>query len=384
MQGYLYTAGGTYLLAEATGAAAPVSARSAQAAPAGLITITNYDPVTRGPAADPVIRSQGQVTLHSDSGVLIAPRQGPAGLLLTCDPAAGAPQIGYDVLRIFKVGAERGEPIHPGDTIVLRFTPPGEPPVQTWLSASAAEVVLRPGAQPHPADYLTLLKPVDLADFSVLYDDLLDEVVGEASLTGPALPGGLLLTVDSPDAPDLLPHGSLLLEDMVTRFAIGLNEGFADLTPCSPRTITVRAGLPLTGEVIEEPLKLEGDRAYFLKLKVISAQRVRSSLPLGGVTVNVTAELSLDPLERRIDPVKLRLPVILLSESPAIQNLAQKAEHLLFDTPLQFTFTVQPPPEDEPPVCALLVAHFQIEGKMREARFAAKISARGILLDPPG
>src|SRR5688572_3802819 len=127
MDVYIRSTGGTYLCADA----ASVSASSGQAVYDSLLVIQSYDPVRKGPASDPTIKSQGLATIRNANGVLIAPERGGAGrarVEITKSGPNATAQLGYDVYRIFKVGAAKDEPIGYGDRVVLRFTPPGDNP----------------------------------------------------------------------------------------------------------------------------------------------------------------------------------------------------------------------------------------------------------------
>jgi len=362
----------------------PVTATSEQPQPDSLLAIANFDPLTRNVAADPVIRSHNQVILRTPAGVLLAPTDHGGVLQLAPTPQVTGPRIGFEVLRIVKVEGQKGEPIQPGDRVVFRFVPAGDNPVPTWMSAAGGVVSFRSDLEfPGPAEFFQLLLPLDLADLLLDYDDLANELAGQVILNAPALPGGHIVHMESPDAPDLFQPADLLADEQRTSFGIELAEPFARITPCQPRTLTLRATLLATGTALEEQVILEGDRAHFLMMKVEAARRATSPLPMvKSKNFEVEAVLRLDPDDRRMARLPLPLPVTLSADSPLIMNLVQQGRAVDHDTPIRFTFSVQQPAEEAPVTCGVIRASFPLGGRQRQAQFAVKISHKGILLDP--
>lgn len=389
MEVYLRSTQGGYLTANQGLANAPVTAGSAQPTADSILVIENYDPVSRRTTGDPNILSQNLVILCAPSGSLLVPSGDPAAPKLTAAGPVSAPRMGYEVLRIFKVGGQKGDPIQPGDRVVFRFTNADEVPITSWMSvrqvtSSIAEVLFRADVSvPQDGEMFDLLLPVDLADFHIDYNELINELVGEIALTAPAPPGGQAVILESPDAPDLFPTADLVLENEQTAaFSVELPEPFQEISPCRPRVLTIRATFQSSGTSVESQVNLEGDRAHFMGLKMAGAKRIKSAVPIGRATLaEVQATLSLDPLERRLQPDSLPL-IVVLSGDATIRNLVQESKELDFDQPIRFSFQVQQPPEDSPPVCSVLRASYRLDGKHRLSQFAVRISHRGIALDP--
>jgi hypothetical protein len=212
--------------------------------------------------------------------------------------------MGYEVLRIFKVGGEKGDEIRYGDRVVFRFTNAAEPPVSSWMGTpqvteGVIEVMFRSDVNvPQESEMFDLLMPVDLAGFNIDYNELTNELMGEIVLTAAAPPGGQTVILESPDGPDLFPQADLVLENEQTAaFSVELPEPFLQISPCWPRTLTLRATFATTGTCIDAQVRLEGDRAHFMTLKMAGARKVKGSLSLARVTLaEVNAVLGLDPL----------------------------------------------------------------------------------------
>jgi hypothetical protein len=361
-----------------------VTSNSAQADYNSLLIMSTYDPVKRGPAADTVIRSNGLVTLRNRAGMLVTPQ--PADGMVRLGVSGGlnaAPQIGHDVLRLFKIGGEKNEALKYGDTVVLRFTTGGDAPQEMWMAIDGSGgVIFTPVERPGETAYFTVLPPVDMIDFLAEYDDVTNTILCEAMLSGPLLPGGHMIRVESPDGGDVVSPMQLLLEDS-NIFGVPLGGGFAQLSPCSPREIVLRASYPAGGVSLEERVKLEGDRALFMTMKVLAAKKVKSVLPVfkGQPAIEVSAALGLDPSAKRLAPSNLPLAVNLSTADPAIKSFAQEGTQVGGGKAVKFSFQIQQPAEGAPPACALITARYRLDGKMRESYFAAKISAKGIALD---
>lgn len=365
--GYLMTSGGT------------VMASSEQAADESLVVIENFDPVAKGPASDQTLRSQNLVTLRTSSGQILVPSNGQ----LVTGSAGSAPRMGYEVFRIFKVGGAKGETIDHGDPVALRFTPAGDQPVATWMGVQPGGAITFHAAElPAASDYWDLWRPIDLADFHLVYNDLINELMGTITLTGMALPGGSSVVLESLDASDLFETAELLMaEEQTASFSIELPAPFLALSPCSPRAMTVRATFGATGTCIDQTLKLEGDRAGFLTMKVTGAQKVKTGI-MQGKAVQISAQLMVDPGDRRMTADMFPLVVAIdATDDRIIQSLEQDARELYHDEPVSFTFQIQPPPEGAPSVCTTLMVSYTLEGKRRESHFGAKINSKGIALD---
>jgi len=382
---YLRSSSGVYICIEG----GSVFATDEQAGYGALLAAEVYDPVRRAAAQDQTLRSNGLITLRSREGMLLAPQlfEGAGQLAISQSGLNIAPQLGYDVFRIFKVGGEKDEPIRFGDTVVLRFTPAGENPTAVWMTANTpGSITFTPVDRPGEAAYFTTLSPIDLVDFTAHYDDVINAIALQIQLSGPALPGGHVVQISSPDAPDLISTMDALIEESPANFALQLDPAVAgSITPCSPRRITLRISLPVTGRLREEPVKLEGDRAGFLAMKVEGVKKIKSALPVfkGQPVIEVTASLSLDPSIARVDASNLPLVVELSTPSPEITNLEQEDDVLSFDQPITFTFQVQQPEEDTPPICTLIAASYRLNREARESWFPTKISYKGIALDIP-
>jgi hypothetical protein len=236
---------------------------------------------------------------------------------------------------------------------------------------------------PEATEYFLYLMPVEMTDLLLDYDDLTNELVGAVLLNALPLPGGHVVHLESPDAPDLFQAADLLADEERTAFAVELAEPFAAITPCQPRRLTMRATFVATGTVREEQVTLEGDRAHFMEAKVVAARRATSPLPMvKSKNFEVEAALSLDADDRRLSLLPLPLSVELSTDSAQITSLVQQGDRLDENSPILFAFSVQQPAEDAPVTCGVIRASFALDRKLRQAQFAVKISHRGILLDP--
>jgi hypothetical protein len=361
-----------------------VTLNSAQADYNSLLVVSTYDPVKRGPAADTIVRSNGLVTLRNRSGMLVTPQ--PADGMLRLGVSGGlnaAPQIGHDVLRLFKISGEKNEAVHYGDTVVLRFTTGGDAPQEMWMAADGAGgVVFTPVERPGEMAYFTLLPPIDLVDFLAEYDDVTNTILCQAMMSGPLLPGGHTMRIESPDGADIVSPMQIVLEES-NIFSVPLTGAFNQLSPCSPREITLRASYAAGGARLEERVRLEGDRALFMTMKVLGAKKIKSALPLfkGQPAIEVSAALGLDQSAKRLAPSNMPLMVNLSTVDPALRNFSQEGTQVGGGKAVKFTFQIQQPTDNAPPTCALITARYKLDGRMRDSQFAAKISAKGIALD---
>lgn len=384
MEIYLRTSAGRYVCAEA----GPVEAASEQVQYHSLLMLTPYDPVRRSHADDPTPRSQGLVLLHTPEGQLLVPEPVGAGwrLALADKSRSGAPQIGYDVFRIFKPNVPKDAPVGYGDTVVFRFTPQGQPDSALWLSAAQpGALTLRETQVPEATETFSLHLPVDMIDFTAQYDDISNGLKGKVVMSGETLPGGHLVLIDSPDGGEFVSPAQVIITETHT-FTLPLGVAATQLSPCHPRTITLRAVYPASGETLEEPVRLEGDRALFLNMRVMAAQKPKSRLPVlsGKPTIHIEALLALDPSAQKLEPGNIPMPVKLEADNQYLKNLTQDLDRVTFDRPIKFTFSIQPPPEGSTPICTVITAKYRLDGKLRISRFAALIRPNGIALDPQG
>jgi hypothetical protein len=361
-----------------------VTSNSAQVDYNSLLVVSMYDPVTRGPAANTVVRSNGLVILRNRAGMLVTPQPADGMVRLAVNSVVdAAPQIGHDVLRLFKYGGEKDAALKYGDTVVLRFTTGGDAPQELWMSADGAGgVIFTSVERPGELAYFTVLPPVELLDFIAEYDDISNTILCQALMSGPLLPGGLAMRIESTDGGDVVSPTQILLEES-NIFSVPLTGAFNQLSPCSPREITLRATYPAGGASLEERVRLEGDRALFMTMKVVGAKKIKSALPVfkGQPAIEVNAVLNLDPSAERLEPGNLPLAVNLSTTDPLIKNFAQEGTQISGDRAVHFSFQIQQPAEDAPPVCALITAQYRLDGKMRTSHFAARISPKGIALD---
>lgn len=400
MDVYIRSTGGTYLCADA----ASVTGGTSQAAYDSLLLLEAYDPVRKGPPADPTLKSQGLATLRNASGTLIAPQRGGAGrsvVELTKSGPNATAQLGYDVFRIFKVGAEKDEPIRYGDRIVLRFTPPGDNPPPMWMSVDHGELVFTEVNDPGEAQMFDLLLPVDMVDFAAEYDDITNGIIGQILLSGPMLPGGHTVHIESLDASELIAPQQLILDGSNT-FVLPVkletppptppkpsknNPAPSYITPCTPRSVTLQATYPASGATLQETVKLEGDRALFLSMKIVRAKKQKSPIPFfkpKNPPIDITVAVTLDPSAKRLNQNNFPLPVQLSTDAPQLKKFEQKGERVDYEKAIKLTFTIQPLKEGAPRECILVRAKYRLDGKNRESLFAVKLSPKGILLDPQG
>ena len=322
---YLRAPGGAYLDVRG-GALIP---GSDQASYESLVIMDGFDPVSRGVAADPVMKSETQITLRTVDQELIAPAADPiSGWRIAVSPGPDAlAQLGGEVYRIYKMGGHKNEPLKSGDRVVLRFTTSGENPTPYWLSMGEGGLTLNPVEVPKESEIFEMYSPVDLADFSSEYNDITDTLSGTIHLTGPTLPGGHTIAFESPDAPDLFPPQSIVITDQHALYYLPLSDAAHALTPCEPREITVRAHYAATGETLENPVDLQGDRALFMSMRVRRARQAKSKLPIfkGKPVIEIIASVDLDPSAARLNPMALPLEVTLSTADPVFRTSSKRA-----------------------------------------------------------
>jgi len=383
MEAYLFASNGTYL-AVGKGDHPQMIASSEVAAFNSLISIESYQTNGRGLHVDCTLRSESLVTMRTCDGRMLAPDA--YGMLHPNGATTG--QLGYNVYQIIKVDGYAGDPIEPGDTIALRLYNPEPAGQSPWMtlnmtgSEAAAPVIFQCG-KPEPSTYerFRVYQPVDLQSFMIEYDDLYNEVVVAVALTDRPLPGGHVVRLESPNAPELFPTIDLTV-GTEPYYVIRLPEEAQHLTAATKRKIAVRASFMNTGTMLEQPLILEGDRAYFMRMEVQKTHKVAADNKKAA-SYEVEVLLEMDAQDRRMIGGELPLAVELFcKDRSVVQNLTQDGTQLTYDHPITVRFTVDQPPRDAEPLAGVIWARYRLNGQDRVSSFMVKVSHKGILVDP--